>query len=437
MKTIKIILITITISLATSPTFAANDNSTLQVVSTLLEQGNAKDAYQYIMIDHDPTSTNVQEWFLMAMAAKATGRPREASRYLEKIIELEPSNSDRARLELAQISFSLGEVKNAKKHLTEVKSHQLPPKVGDNIDDFMAFIESEGAPRQWRLRGSLGYMYDSNANAGPTTDSVLMYDLPFTLSPETKEHSGEAVLLQAGGDYMRGITDDTSWQSSISLNNTNYNNYNELDALVASASTGISMRFNDNWNGSLPIVADWVKVGHDKSYYSFSYGIAPQVRYSVTESFSLNLGATISKREYQSTSKRDLDRYSISPMIIYQLNPMNYFRFGFVAGREESGYDFYTNDLLGVNGMYGYTFRWGLQTTIFGSYNNTEYDGKEAAYNINRHDKTTRVSLELRYPIKAIHSNLIAYATHTNNNSDLPIYEYDRDQISLSLEAYF
>lgn len=421
----------------TTTVFAANDNSTLQVVSTLLEKGSAKDAYQYIMIDHDPTSTNVQEWFLMAMTAKATGRPREASTYFEKVIELEPSNSDRARLELAQISFSLGEVKNAKKYLTEVKTHQPPQKVGDNIDDFMAFIESEGAPRQWRLRGSLGYMYDSNANAGPTTDSVLMYDLPFTLSAETKEHSGQAILLSAGGDYMRGLTDDTSWQSSININSTDYNDYNNLDALVASISSGLSMRFNDKWNGSLPIVADWVKIGHDKSYYSLSYGVAPQIRYNVTEKFSFNLGGTISKREYQSTSKRDLDRYSISPMFIYQISPMSFFRVGGVVGKEDSGYDFYSNDLLGANCMYGFTFRWGLQVTLNGSYSDTDYDGKEAAYSKARRDKTTRIGLDLRYPIKKIYSSLVFSTTYTDNDSNLEIYKYDREQTSLSLEAYF
>ncbi|MCB2182164.1 MAG: DUF560 domain-containing protein [Desulfobulbaceae bacterium] len=424
--------------LAPSLTMASNDDSTLQVVQALLEQGNAKDAYKYIMIDHESTSTNPQEWFLMGIVAKATGRPREASTYLQKSIELDPSRSDRARLELAQISFSLGHVENSKKLLTEVKTHQPPPKVGDNIDNFMQFMESEGAPRQWRLRGSLGYMYDSNANAGPSIDSVLMYDLPFTLSGEAQKHSGSAILLRASGDYMRGITDDISWQSSLTLNSTSYNNYNDLDSRVASASTGLSMRISDDWSGSLPIVVDWVKTGHDKSYYSYSYGVAPQIRYSYSPKLSFNLGGTIGKRKYQTTdSKRDLDRYSISPMLIFQINQMSFMRFGLVAGKEKSGYDFYTNDLLGGNIMYGYTFRWGLQTTISGSYSDTEYEGKEAAYDKERHDKTSRVGIDLMYPLNAIHSNLVLSASHTDNDSNLEMYKYDRDQISLFIEASF
>jgi opacity protein-like surface antigen len=414
MKKTIIILALFSLLLTPSLSLASNDDSTLQVVQTLLEQGNAKDAYQYIMIDHDSTSTNPQEWFLMGIAAKATGRPREASKYLQKSIELDPNHSDRARLELA------------------------PPKVGDNIEKFMQFMEDEGAPRQWRLRGSLGYMYDSNANAGPSIDSVLMYDLPFILSAEAKEHSGNAALLHVGGDYMRGITDDISWQSSLTLNSTSYNNYNELDSRVASASTGLSMRISDDWSGSLPIVVDWVKIGHDKSYYSYSYGVAPQIRYSYSPKLSFNLGGTIGERKYQTTdSKRDLDRYSISPMLIYQINQMSFMRFGLVAGKEDSGYDFYSNDLLGGNIMYGYTFRWGLQATLSGSYSNTEYDGKEAAYNKERHDKTSRIGIDLTYPLNKNHSNLVLSASHTDNDSNLEMYEYDRDQISLSIEAYF
>lgn len=423
--------------LINSPAFAANDEVTLQLVNALLEEGKAKNAYRYIMIDHDPTSKNVQEWFLMAMSAKATGRPREASKYLEKVIELDPKHSDRARLELAQLSYALGKVENAQNHLSKVQANRPPEQVGDNIDKFEQFIETEGAPRQWHISGSLGYMYDSNANAGPTTDSVLMYDLPFTLSPEAKEHSGTAILLRVGGDYMRGITDDVSWQSNLTVNSTSYNNYSDLDALVVSSSTGLPMRFNDNWNGSLPIVVDWVKVGHDKSYYSYSYGVAPQIRYNYSDHLSFNLGGTIGKRKYQSTDKRNLDRYSISPLVIYQINQMSFVRFGLVAGKEDSGYDFYTNDLLGVNAMYGYTFSWGLRATLSGSYSDTEYDGKEAAYNKERHDKTSRVGIDLMYPLNVLHSSLVFSAFHTDNDSNLEMYEYDRDQISLSLEAYF
>ena len=62
----------------------------------------------------------------------------------------------------------------------EVKAKNQNPKVGENIDRFLAAI-SQGTPKTWRITGNLGWMYDSNANAGPTTDSVILFGLPFIL----------------------------------------------------------------------------------------------------------------------------------------------------------------------------------------------------------------------------------------------------------------
>lgn len=434
----KIIITTISfLALCMQPAFAANDALDLDSAQVLLEGGRHRDALDFLQARLDPESTNVQEWFLLAIAAKSCNRPRQASSYLEKVIELDPEQAGRAKLELAQLAYSLGDGDAAKSYLTEVKAAKPPVKVGENIDQFLEMIDTQGVPRQWSVNGSIGWMYDSNVNAGPTTDSVLLFGLPFILTTDAKKQSDNAVIVNIGADYNKGITDDFAWQTGFSLGRTDYNNIDTLDSLILSGSTGPSWLITNKLVASTPLVTDWVKIGHDQSYYSYSYGIAPQLRYALLENLSLNFGTTFSKKKYMNFSERNSDNYSVSPSLVYQFSPTSFARFGLVGGREDSGVAYTENELLGTNILYGYVFRELLQATLNLSYLDTEYKGKEAAYDEARHDKSLRFGVDLSYRMKALNSDLLLSINRTVNDSNLDMYKYDRDQVSLCWRMFY
>ncbi len=56
---------------------------------------------------------------------------------------------------------------------------------------FLAVID-KGIQKAWSFSFGLGYEYDSNVNAGPGVDTILMYNLPFTLSDDAKGNSDYA-----------------------------------------------------------------------------------------------------------------------------------------------------------------------------------------------------------------------------------------------------
>ncbi|WP_170232828.1 surface lipoprotein assembly modifier [Desulfuromonas acetexigens] len=430
MKVVVSVIIFLGLSLQTA--FSANDTLDIGSAQALLEAGMPTDALDLLQAGLDPSSTNVQEWFLLAMAAKSSNRPRESSTYLKKVIELDPEQAGRAKLELAQLAYTLGDAETAKNYLTEVKSAKPPTKVGENIDQFLEMIERQGVPKQWRVNGSVGWMYDSNANAGPAIDSVLLFGLPFDLSSDAKEQSDNALLLQLGVDHNQGISDDLGWQTGFSLSRTDYNDIDNLDSLVLSGSTGPSWRITDTLVASLPLVANWVKIGHEETYYSYSYGVAPQLRYALSKKLSFNLGTTFSKKKYNNNSKRNSENYSLSPSFVYQFSPASFARVGLVGGKEDSGLAYCENELWGGNALYGYTFGDRLQATLNFGYTDTEYEGREAAYRVPRHDKTIRYGVDLAYHIKMLNSDLLLSVNRTVNDSNLVMYEYDRDQVAIS-----
>ena len=67
----------------------------------------------------------------------------------------------------------------------------------------------------------------------------------------------------------------------------------------------------------------------------------------------------------------------------------------------------------------------------------TDTQGREAAFAEKRHDKTARLTLDLIYYIAPIKSELSFSISRTLNNSNLPIYPYHRNQVSLSLRRAF
>ena len=416
---------------------AANTEQDLQRAVELLNADSPGQAYELLLEKHEAGSVNPQEWFLLGIAAKQAGRLEEAAVYFERLLELDPEAA-RARLELAEIAYRLGEGGKARQLLLDVKAANPPAGVAATIDRFIANIAaSEQAQKNWRVRASLGWLHDSNANAGPDIDSVLLFGLPFILSGDARETTDNALTARLGFDHIKGIGDSLSWQSNVSVNWIDYNDLNNLDSLYLSFSTGPALRSSERMIWSLPLVADRVKIGHDDSYYSYSYGVAPQWRYLFSERLSFSLGAFVSKKKYRNNNARNLTALALSPSLDYRIGEKGSLRIGITGARENSGLAFYSNNLWGVNAAYFHNFSQNFIAAVRAGYSDSRYRGREVVYTVNRHDKTTRVGLDLVYYIAPINSELSLSISHTRNNSNLPLYEYDRNQVSLSLQVVF
>ena len=435
----KKIILSSALTIASTVAIASNSLDDLATVQKLYAQGMAGDAYKAIMLKHDPLDATAQEWLLMGLVANADKRPREAKGYFEKVAQVgNPAEVGRAKLEIARITYALGDVDGAKAHFQEVKASNPPKQVGDNIDQFISQMDANGAPRTWSAFGSIGYMDDSNPRASTSANSVLMFGLPFTLSQDAQKVRDQATLWNIGVNHTMGMTDTTSWLSTVSMNGTKYQNIKTVDTLGLSVSSGPSVRVLDDVYVSAPLVVDWLQLGHDKPYYYYSYGIAPQVRFSIfSPATQLNIASTMSHRKFNDLSDKDSDNYSVAPSLIHQFSQTQQARIGLVFGQENAVNGIYSNTSTGVNVSYSQVFGEGWQATASALYSEAQYQDKEAAYDDKRRDKLSRFSLDVTYRIKAIDSNLVFSIARTENNSNLDIYKYDRDQVTIALQKSF
>jgi len=84
-----------------------------------------------------------------------------------------------------------GQMNEAKKEFNAVLATNPPQVVGENIKRFLEMIEAQ---KNWYARVSVGFLSDSNVNAGPVAKSVLILGVPFELSTDTRERSFIAIF---------------------------------------------------------------------------------------------------------------------------------------------------------------------------------------------------------------------------------------------------
>lgn len=438
----KKILLSVIVGLSCS-TYAANTSATLQQASKLLSTDQADKAYQLLQVNYDANQVGNQELFLLGMAAKKSGDKAAAKGYFEQLLAREP-NAARVKLELAETVFQQGDKQYARNLLVDVKNLNPPQAVLQNINGFIQQIDNPLATRQstggrvqWQTWGELGFMVDTNANAAPVVDTVTMYNIPFSLSDDAKETDDTAKIVKLGVSNARQINNTASWQTHLTAQWQDYNKLSELDSLQFSLQTGPYIALSPRTALNVPITANRVKIGHEQSYYYYSYGISPRLSYRASPELTLNTAVTLAKRKYKSESKPDVLVTTLTPSVQYALSSNDIIGWGLTLGKEKSDNDFDSSRLLGTFANYRHAFNDDFSISFSLGYEGQSYDGREAAFTKKRKDKLFNAGISATKYINAIDADLSLSISHSKNNSNLPLYDYKRTQTYLSINKRF
>lgn len=398
-----------------------------------LKNNKIEQAQKILETEYKKNHYDNETLFLLGISAKLKGDYKNAIKYFELLLSRD-KRANRVRLDLATIYYRIGKLKKAKELLLIVKASRPPKKVGDNIDMFLATID-KGIPKLWSIRVAAGWMYDSNANAGPDTDTILMYNLPFTLSSDAKESSDTALRYSFGFNYIKQLN-KLAWQNSFDVNVIDYNKLDALDSKNISLSTALITK-KGRFTYSLPLIGNILIIGHDKKYYSTSIGAAPQVNYRYNNKVSFNLSVSYQSKKYYKNGDRKSHSITFSPSSRIILDRSSFVSVGGYYGEESSKTETYGNYARGVNLNYYKAFSQNLNANIGFSASRVNYKGVEQAYGKSRRDISRSYSGSLSYFIKKIKATLSLDASYTINSSNILMYKYDRKQIGINISKSF
>ncbi|MBS0517167.1 MAG: tetratricopeptide repeat protein [Proteobacteria bacterium] len=118
---------------------------------------------------------NLDVLFRFATIASQTGDLEGAVSALERMLLISP-DLPRVRLELGVLYYRLGSFEVARTYLEgALASPNLPPEVRSRAEEFMAQVVAQQRPSQFSGEAFFGWRYQSNANLGPATSSVMLF----------------------------------------------------------------------------------------------------------------------------------------------------------------------------------------------------------------------------------------------------------------------
>jgi tetratricopeptide (TPR) repeat protein len=296
-----------------------------------MNAGRFKEAYELLKANLESNKGDVDTRFMLGQCAARLGNHGEALALYQEILADNP-DLPRVRLELARAYLAVGDHAKAKEAFEAVQASNPPPVVGENIQ---RFLDSIGAQRPWQARIALSFVADSNVNSGPE------------LFGTASGRSDKAWSLTGNLSHTHSLKSNVAWQSELNFFSLDYNDENDYDQSILSATSGPTWKF-DNMVVSVPILLEHVDVGHD--YYSHSYGIVPQVRYILNKELSVDAGVTVVSRDHRTTSvDRDGDSYAFNLSLRKQLDNSGFLQPGLRIGKDETRKDYFDTTSIGLS----------------------------------------------------------------------------------------
>lgn len=395
---------------------------------------------------------SVQQEFDAAMEAIEQRQLRTARERLTNLLAANPSLS-RARLELAKVHYLSGDYADARQEAQRVLDDpNTPPAVRTTVLAFLAQIDADErryAPRHlWSPYVYAGVMYDSNVNIGPSRDVIDIGGLPFTVVPSSQETDDWAGVFNAGIAHtfdpdMRFDWGETQgsflWQSELSGYYRAYFDETDFNLGVLTARTGPAWIVPGSWRAYIALIGEQIYLGGDD--LAFFTSLNPGIAWQFGENWELALDGYITDRNYDEDFGQDGDylagsvtvgRYFRERSLLVQAGASYY---SYDADADRFSYD-------GPEIFAGFITEAWTNGSIFAraGYRWYDFEGAEPLFDIPRDDDELRAVVGFQHDYREgwlAGWSLVGSWTYTDNQSDVPIYEYDRHQVSLGLSRGF
>lgn len=398
-----------------------------------LNEGKDKLAYDQLVKSYKMNVYDNQTLFFLGLAAKHLQKFEESEIYFRELMSRAP-NAPRVKYELANVVFINGDAKEAKKLLHEVQSTNPPERIGNTIVKFLRYIDSTSKPLNASV--SIGTLYDTNANQGPQSDSVLLFGIPFTLSPDAMPSEDWAKFVKGKIVYNQKVTKNFYLQSEVGAAFIDYSTANNYDNFGLSFSLAPTYH-EERCILSLPYFFNMVKYGYKQRYYYLMNGFTPQVGYQLSPRLLLLGSFTYAWKNYLTQFDRNSQLYSFAPTVKRGIGKGGAMVIGGILGKECANNIAYSNDFIGLNVGFYYPLHDGLSMAISSNYLHSDYQDFEFPFDALRVDDYADITSGINYLFKKINSQIAISYTIARNSSSVDIYRFSRQQVAVSLTKEF
>ncbi|MBI3524596.1 MAG: DUF560 domain-containing protein [Betaproteobacteria bacterium] len=359
---------------------------------------------------------------------------REAIGFFTGLIGIDANPIYRA--ELGRAYLGAQEFEHAREQFLIAMQGNPPEEAKRLLRIFIQMADQQRTQaKEWFASASLGALYDSNINSGPSGTEVLLYGLPFTMSQDSMPKSDQAIQAAFSLVHNRSLNQLTSWQTVAALDAVSYMTYHGFDTSQLSIDSGPHfMTAGGKTDLYLPLGLSRTTLG-GIGYVAATY-FTPQTSYLLSYTDLLVTSIAVVRSRYAAAPARDStasglgvawrhvmgNRWTIEPALKFTSERAQTRVFDNLA-RSAS---------LSVSGSLPY----GLRFAAANIYTWADFKEAEAWAEAPRKDRRINSSLSLS---KAINGGYYATLSwlESSIHSNLGLYSTARRQIQLQLSKSF
>ncbi|HXM81212.1 MAG TPA: hypothetical protein VN929_04720 [Burkholderiales bacterium] len=411
-------------------------------VRALLEQGRSADAYA-LGRSHPEELGKPDFDFYYGIAAVDTGHAGEGVLALERYIIRFPDN-DRARLELARGYFVLGEQVRAREEFETVLRKNPPPAVQATIERFMDSIRAQETRYTTTATGyvEIGGGYDSNVNSGIGSPVIAVPTLGTVQLSQAGVKSASSFLhLGAGGSVSHPVAPGVALIGGASaeskLNADSFDKQFDLGAVAAYGGVSV-IKDKDLYRATLSLSTLYV----DYNRFRDSAAVGGEWHRQVDEFNTGSVFLQYARLQYPPSPVRDADFYGAGlgwrRAFVGRMQPV--FQLQALLGQEKNDASPVRNDLsrdlYTLRGGVALTpaAQWGVSAGL--NYTKSRFKDADPLFLVTRDDDYYGFDAGVSYRLTK-QLTLRGDYLHSDNRSNIELYKYKRDLITLRARYEF
>ncbi|MEZ5563571.1 MAG: tetratricopeptide repeat protein [Gammaproteobacteria bacterium] len=424
--------------------------------SKLLRRLSAAPFLALLLVGNPLLADQLQDDFDAALQAIDQNQLRTARERLTTLLATNPSLS-RARLELARVYYLSQDYPQARAEAQRVADDpNTPPAVRTTVLAFLAQIDADQkqnmARHHWTPSIYAGLMFDSNVNVGPSRDIIDINGTPGFVLPESQEKDDYAMVISPGiaHTYNPGRRFEAGeqqgffvWQSQANGYYRAYADEDDYNLGILTLRTGPAWIVPGRWRAGIGLQGDQIFLGGDNLAWFTT--LNPNITWELGNDTELSLDGIATDRRYHDNDEDGRDGLYLSANAILT----HYFRNRTIGLQGGIGYaDFDADDdRFGYKApdlMVGVIVDAWQGGSVYArlNYRNYDFDGPEPApfAPTTRDEDEVRVSLGFQHEFRSDALQnwvLLGSWVHTDNDSNVGIYEYDRDIVNLGMARNF
>ncbi len=403
---------------------------------------------------------NPDKSFELVQAAIDIGDLRGATAALERILLIDPRLAN-IQLELGILYLRLGNAELGRYHIAQaLRAPNVPTVVRSRAERYLAAAGAASKRNFFQGYFSLGYRYETNANAAPDSPFVSVTD-PFLgravtaeLSPDALERDDSSMQASVVLSHSYAFSAASSWQSDFILNGLLYDEMSELGQISGRLETGPMFAVAGSLESPVQL-RPFITAGKyqlDGEDFISAYGGGLELRKTSRSRAVTSLRLQYTDQEFDDlyengvpvrvVSDRSGDYYMGDLSHVWQIGRTQLG--ALVTGEKaEAEAKHQSYDRFG-GGMNVRVFLGGAQSrapwSLFlnGLWREASYQEPDLMIDPDRDRKDSRIDLAagIDVPVSRAFSITLT-GTYTKNDSNLPNFDYDNSAGSLSFVGRF